>query len=119
MLLGIEGQSTSNKDAAKKYVGEFHDFVNAGYLTQQMFNCDETGLFLKRCLTGLTLLKKQIHARTQPMKDRITILVCAKASSDCKFKPMVIYHSENPRIFKRNKVMKSKLPAMWQSNPKS
>ena len=32
---------------------------------------------------------------------------------------MVIYHSDNPIIFKRNKVLKSKLPVMWQSNPKS
>ena len=55
----------------------------------------------------------------KPMKDRITILVCVNASGDCKIKPMVIYHSENSGIFQRNKVMKSKLPVMWQSNPKS
>ena len=53
------------------------------------------------------------------MKDRITILVCANGSDDCEIKSMVIYHTENPRTYKRNKVMKSKLPVMWQSNPKS
>ena len=53
----------------------------------------------------------------KPKKDWITILACTNLSDDCKVKPMVIYHSENPRIFKRNKVMKSKLPVMWQSNP--
>ena len=53
----------------------------------------------------------------KPMKDRITILVCASTSGNSKIKPMVIYHSENPTIFKRNKV-KSKLPVMWQSSPK-
>ena len=46
------------------------------------------------------------------MKDNITSLICAYVSGDCKIKPMAIYHSENPRIIKRNKVMKSKLPAM-------
>ena len=55
----------------------------------------------------------------KPMKDRITILVCANAIGDCKIMSMVIYHSDNTRILKRNGVMKSKLPAMWQSNPKS
>ena len=53
------------------------------------------------------------------MKDRIIILACANDSGDCKIKPLVIYYSENPRIFKRNKVMKIKLSAMWQSSPKS
>ena len=55
----------------------------------------------------------------KPMKDRNAILVCANDGGECKIKPMVIYHSENPRIFKRNKVVKSKLLAMWQSSPKS
>ena len=53
------------------------------------------------------------------MTDRITILVCANASGDCKIKRVVIYHSHNPIIFKRNKVLKSKLPVIWQSNPMS
>ena len=30
------------------YVGEFHDFVDAGYLLHNVFNCDESGLFLKK-----------------------------------------------------------------------
>ena len=55
----------------------------------------------------------------KPMKDRITIIACANASGDFTIKPMVIYHFVNPRISKGNKVMKSKLPVMWQSNPKS
>ena len=53
------------------------------------------------------------------MKDRITMSVYANTSGDCKIKPMVIYHSENPRIPKRSKVIKSKLSVIWLSNPKS
>ena len=52
------------------------------------------------------------------MKD-IIMLVCANTSGDCKIKPMLFYHSENQRILMRNNVMKSKLPVMWQSSPKS
>ena len=43
------------------------------------------------------------------MKDRITLLLCGDASGACKIKLMIIYHSENSWIFKRNKVMKNKL----------
>ena len=85
-----------------------------------MLFCDETGLFWKKvsCRTYVTKEEKSIPGH-KSMKDMITILVCANASGDCKIKPMVIYHSENPRIFNWNKVMKSKLPVMWQSNPMS
>ena len=60
-----------------------------------------------------------ITKEEKSMKDRIIILAYANASGDCKIKPMVIYHSESTRIFMRTKVMKGKLPVMWQSNPKS
>ena len=53
------------------------------------------------------------------MKDRITVLAFANASGDCTIKSMVIYQSEHQGILKRNKVIKSKLPVMWQSSPKS
>ena len=54
--------------------------------------------------TYITKVEKSMP-RLKPMKDRITIFVCANASGDRKIKPMVIYHSENPRIFKRNIVI--------------
>ena len=85
-----------------------------------MLNCDETGLLWKKVpnWTYITKEEKSIPGH-KPIKDRITIFVCANASGDCRINPMVIYHSENPRIFKKIKVMKSKLPVMWQLSPKS
>ncbi|CAH2248995.1 tigger transposable element-derived 1-like [Pelobates cultripes] len=39
----------------------------------------------------------------KPMKDRLTRLFCANASGDLKIKPLLVYHSENPRAFKKHK----------------
>ena len=55
----------------------------------------------------------------KPMKDRLTLLLCDNASGDFKVKQMLVYHSNNPRVFKRNNVIKSKLPVMWRSNRKA
>jgi len=41
--------ASSNKDAAEKFVEKFKDFVDReGFIPEQAFNCDETGLFWKK-----------------------------------------------------------------------
>ncbi|XP_064089091.1 tigger transposable element-derived protein 1-like [Macrobrachium nipponense] len=55
----------------------------------------------------------------KPMKDRLTLLFCANASGDYKVKPLLVYHSENPRAFKKNNVQKKLLHVMWRSNTKA
>ncbi|GFS81472.1 tigger transposable element-derived protein 1 [Nephila pilipes] len=55
----------------------------------------------------------------KPMKDKLTLAMCANASGDCKIKPLLVYHSENPRAFKSHKILKEKLQVMWRSNPKA
>ena len=53
------------------------------------------------------------------MKDMFTLLMCSYASSDFIVKPILAYHSDNPWVFQRNNVMKSKLPVMWRANRKA
>ncbi|XP_064111358.1 tigger transposable element-derived protein 1-like [Macrobrachium nipponense] len=55
----------------------------------------------------------------KPIKDRLTLALCANASGDCKIKPLLVYHSENPRAFKAHKIIKEKLHVMWRANPKA
>ncbi|XP_064101254.1 tigger transposable element-derived protein 1-like [Macrobrachium nipponense] len=118
-LLHGEAASADVK-AAEEFVKTFAEFVEAeGYIPQQIFNCDETGLFWKMPRrTYITEEEKKMPGH-KPMKDRLTLALCANASGDCKIKPLLVYHSENPRAFKAHKVMKEKLHVMWRANPKA
>ena len=54
----------ANRKAAKEFVQDFSDYVKAnGFFPQQVFNCDETGLFWKKCQGGHTSPKRRKHYR--------------------------------------------------------
>ncbi|XP_044304720.1 tigger transposable element-derived protein 1-like [Varanus komodoensis] len=106
---------------AAKFVKTFQQFVDReGFVAQQVFNCDEMGLFWKRMprRTYITEEEKAVPGH-KPMKDKLTLLLCGNASGDCKIKPLLVYHSENPRAFKKNSVIKSRLSVMWRANTKA
>ncbi|UYV74713.1 hypothetical protein LAZ67_12000658 [Cordylochernes scorpioides] len=113
--------ASSYMKAAEDYIKTFSDLIKAqGYISQQVFNCDETGLFWKKMpnRTYITAEEKMMPGH-KPMKGRLTLALCANASGDCKIKPLLVYHSENPRAFKSHKILKEKLQVMWRSNPKA
>ncbi|GIY50854.1 tigger transposable element-derived protein 1 [Caerostris darwini] len=113
--------ASSDMKAAEDYIKTFSDLIKAqGYISQQVFNCDETGLFWKKMpnRTYITAEEKMIPGH-KPMKDRLILALCANASADCKIKPLLVYHSENPRAFKSHKILKETLQVMWRSNPKA
>ena len=49
-------------------------------------------------------------------KDRLTLQLGGNASGDFKLKPLVVYHSKNPRAMKG--ISKSTLHVIWESNKK-
>lgn len=113
--------ASSDVNAAEAYIKTFSELIEAkGYIPQQVFNCDETGLFWKKMpnRTYITAEEKAMPGH-KPMKDRLTLLLCANASGDCKIKPLLVYHSENPRAFKSHKIIKENLQVMWRANPKA
>ena len=113
--------ASSDVKAAEDYLKTFAKMIAAeGYIPQQVFNCDETGLFWKKMprRTYITVEEKMMPGH-KPMKDRLTLALCANASGDCKIKPLLIYHSENPTAFKSHNIIKEKLQVMWRANPKA
>ncbi|UYV61092.1 hypothetical protein LAZ67_1003374 [Cordylochernes scorpioides] len=115
-----EGASSDAK-AAETFTAEFEKLVvTECYLPQQVFNCYETGLFRKK-MPKRTYITAEANTMPghKPMKDRLTLLLCANASGDLKVKPLLVYHSENPRAFKKHKVQKSQLNVLWKSNTKA
>lgn len=113
--------SSSDQKGAEEFVRKFEQLVKEeGYIEQQVFNCDETGLFWKKMprRTYITEEEKKMPGH-KPMKDRLTLALCANASGDCKIKPLMVYHSENPRAFKAHKILKEKLNVLWRANAKA
>uniref|UniRef100_A0A8C5W8W6 HTH CENPB-type domain-containing protein n=1 Tax=Leptobrachium leishanense TaxID=445787 RepID=A0A8C5W8W6_9ANUR len=95
---------------------DFTEFMKEeGYVAQQVFNCDETGLFWKKLLnrTYITQEEKALPGH------KLTLLLCANASADLKIKQLLVYHSQTPRAFKEQNVNKARLPVMWRANTKA
>ncbi|GFT27189.1 tigger transposable element-derived protein 1 [Nephila pilipes] len=113
--------SSGDIKAAENFIKVFEKLISEeGYLSQQVLNCDETGLFRKkmpRCMF-ITAEEKSLFGH-KAMKDRLTLALCANAIGDFKIKPLLVYHSENPRAFKAYKVIKEKLQVLWGANSKA
>lgn len=41
----------------------------------------------------------------KPVKDRLMSLLCGNVSGDFKLNLLLVYHSENPQLFKKNNIL--------------
>ena len=111
--LSICGEKlSSNTFAAEQFVEEFPSMIN-GYSLDQVFNCDETGLYYKM-LPGSTLATvHEAPSGTKKAKERVTINACANASGSIKLPLLLIGKAKNPRCFRG--VDKSSLPVVYRN----
>nr|XP_028576556.1 tigger transposable element-derived protein 1-like isoform X1 [Podarcis muralis] len=111
--------ATADTAVASTYPTHFQEIIEEGrYHPKQIFNMDETGLFWKR-MPSRTCISIQETKVPGPKvsKDRLTLLLGGNLEGDVKLKPLLVYHSENPRALKG--IPKSTLPILWRSNRKA
>ena len=73
--------ASANQKAAEKFVQDFSDYVEAkGFIPQQVFNFDETGLFWKN-MPRRAYITEEVEALPghKPRIDRLTLLLWGNA----------------------------------------
>ncbi|UYV66728.1 CENPBD1 [Cordylochernes scorpioides] len=118
--IALKGEAASaDITVAERYPTELKTLIHeGGYDSKQVFNVDETGLFWKR-LPDRTFTSKTEKSAPgfKTSKDRLTLLLGGNANGDFKFKPFLIYKSENPIAMKG--CSKNLLPVHWRANKKA
>jgi hypothetical protein len=85
------------------------------YDPNDIFNCDETGLFWKM-KPNKTISNRPV-AGTKQSKDRVTVLFTCNSTGTEKLRPLFIHKYENPRVLKN--INKNSLPVNYYWNSKS
>ena len=107
---------SADEDAAASYLDCLRAIIEeSGYKPQQIFNMDETDLQWKKMPEHMYIAKEEKSSLGfKAFKDRFTLLLGANLTGDCKLKPILVCHAENPRALKG--YGKSSLPVHWYSN---
>jgi hypothetical protein len=85
------------------------------YNPEDIFNCDETGLFWK--MKPSRTISNGPVSGTKQSKDRVTVLLTCNAIGNEKLPPLFIHKYENPRALKN--INKKTLPVDYYWNQKS
>nr|XP_006114880.1 tigger transposable element-derived protein 1-like [Pelodiscus sinensis] len=111
----ITGEAAADMEAAESFPAIFEATIKEGGSSS---NLDEAGLFWK-CMPARTYIShdEAYAPGFKATKDRITVMLCTNANGDCKLKPVVVYHSADPRALAG--YSKDHLPVVWRSNVKA
>lgn len=118
--LKAQGEAASaDVSAASSFPKILEDIIDdGGYLPEQIFNVDTTGLFWKKMPERTYISKEEKNAPGhKASKDRLTLLLGGNASGDLKLKPLLVHRSLNPRALRN--VTKASLPVIWRANSKA
>jgi hypothetical protein len=82
----------------------------------QVFIINENDIFCKKMPRRTYITKDEITLPGhEPTQDMLILLLDSNASGDVRFKPMLVYCSENPKVLKQHKFISSELDVYWSS----
>ncbi|KAK3883235.1 hypothetical protein Pcinc_012436 [Petrolisthes cinctipes] len=115
-----QGELSSTDDAAaESFPAIAQQYItDGGYTLDQVYNCDETGLYWKRSPSSTFIHKTEKQAPGVKMaKNRISVLFTCNATDTHRMKPLIIYKFKKPRAYKGADMNKLD-DIYWASNPK-
>lgn len=118
--IALKGEGASADHAGAKAFQETFEknVLEDGYSLQQLINVDKTGLCWKKMHNRTFISKAEKSASGHKIaKERLTLLLGGNAQGDFKFKPFLIYISENPSAMKNYN--KKSLRVHWRSKNKA
>ncbi|XP_071508886.1 jerky protein homolog-like [Diadema antillarum] len=114
--LSVQGEILSaNPPAVDPFLNKLEEIIADGELSrEQIYNCDETGLYWK-VLPHRTLVgpKEKTAPGQKKSTERLTLLATANATGSHKLPLVLIGKSKNPRCFKN--INMAALPVIYRS----
>ncbi|XP_046519737.1 tigger transposable element-derived protein 1-like [Equus quagga] len=110
---------SADREAAEEFKKYLLSIIHEkGYMEEQVFNADETGLFYKNVGKRTYVMRMASKAPGfKSFQDHATLLLCANAKGDFKCKPLMVHRAQNPRALRGKNL--NRMPVHWRWNKKA